>query len=129
LIKFGPAVVITPYEIFSKKVSEPESKPPPNILVKTSQPDIAASECKVFEGVVKNAKTSLRRENDKTSAKRSAEIDEELKGIDVGKVKKTASVYSDSKEKADASKNLNLPPSRKIAQLFKAEFKYNNGLG
>ena len=124
--ELDPAVVITPFEVFNKtkKASKPDARLQPQLPVRLAEPESGKQdEDTIFEGVVKNAKSSLQRERGKTSSKRPTDIDDELKGIDAGKVKKTASVYSESKEKSDQAKLSNLPPSRKIAQLFKAEFK------
>ena len=42
---------------------------------------------------MKNAKSSLQQKDNNGPTKRSSEIEEELRGIDSGKVKKTASAY------------------------------------
>ncbi len=50
---------------------------------------------------MKNAKSSLQQKDSKGPTKRSSEIEEELRGIDSGKVKKTASAYQlETKAKA-----------------------------
>ena len=82
---------------------------------------------KIPDGVVKNAKSSLAKDREKVGlVKRSNEIEEELREIaGEGKVKKTASAYNvEAKAKTGQSESAKpVPPSRKIAQLFKAEFR------
>ena len=122
---------ISPFEVFNKKPlrSNLETKPKPSASFTslTSQKeevkDVSKSEEKIPDGIVKNAKSSLQKDSEKVSVKKPVEIEEELKEIvDARKVKKTASAYSESKEKSE-QKSKTIPPSRKIAQLFKAEFR------
>jgi hypothetical protein len=122
---------VSPFEVFNKKPSrlnqETKSKPASTftpILQKEEIKDVAKcsekSEEKIPDGIVKNAKSSLQKDTEKVLVKKPVEIEEELKGIDAGKVKKTASAYLETKDKSESK---TVPPSRKIAQLFKAEFR------